>query len=182
MNPKQLKEFQELLFEMTTSESLRRHCRTVQLVMESYAKELKENEEEWSITGLLHDADYEKYPQEHPKIICSILQKMGFEKIAYAISCHYSKWNNIPKSKLDKALWACDEITGFIVACAQVNPDGINGVEYHAVLKKLKQKKFAASIDRDEINRSCLAFEISIENHIRFILQVLKKNRQELKI
>ena len=85
----------------------------------------EEDKEEWAVAGLLHDADYEAFPDEHPAIIVRKLREMGEEKIAHAISAHYTKWQVPYETLLDKALLACDELTGFIVACCQVRPDGI---------------------------------------------------------
>ena len=92
---------------------------SVGLIMEAYAKKLKEDIEEYYIAGILHDADYEKFPDKHPNIIVDKLYKMNENKIAHAISCHYSKWNIKCKNNLDKYLLACDELTGFIVACSK---------------------------------------------------------------
>src|SRR5690606_21868252 len=98
------KEARDLLFEMTKGDSLRRHARTVELVMEAYAKKLGENEEEWAIAGLLHDADYEAWPEEHPGRIVGMLRERGMDKIAHAISAHYTKWAVPYETLLDKAL------------------------------------------------------------------------------
>ncbi|MEQ6167509.1 HD domain-containing protein [Ekhidna sp. MALMAid0563] len=114
------KEARSILESMTEGDSLLRHARTVELVMEAYAEKFGEDTEEWAITGMLHDADYEKFPDEHPNRIVAMLRKKGEEKIAHAISAHYTKWNVPYETTLDKALLACDELTGFIVACCQV--------------------------------------------------------------
>ncbi|MCX2741122.1 HD domain-containing protein [Pontibacter anaerobius] len=116
------KEARAILENMTKSDSLLRHARTVELVMRAYAAKLGENEEYWGITGLLHDADYEAYPDQHPNVIVSQLRERGEEEIAHAISAHYTKWGVPYNTLLDKALLACDEITGFVVACAQLQP------------------------------------------------------------
>ena len=133
-------EAKEILNSLTISESLRRHARSVELVMEAYAKKLDEDVEEWAIAGMLHDADYEKYPDQHPNVIVNMLNERGEEKIAHAISAHYTKWKVPHITMLDKALIACDEITGFIIACSHVRPDKINGLTAKSVVKKLKQK------------------------------------------
>lgn len=110
--------------------------RTIELVMEAYAEKLGEDQEQWAIAGLLHDADYETYPDQHPNVIVEKLRALGEEKIAHAISAHYTKWKVPYTSMLDKALLACDELTGFIVACCQVRPDGITSLETKSVIKK----------------------------------------------
>src|SRR4051812_45749722 len=122
-------EAQQILESMTKSASLLRHMRTVELVMEAYASKLGEDKEEWAITGLLHDADYEAFPEQHPNVIVDKLRSLGLEKIAHAISAHYTKWGVSYDTSLDKALLATDELTGFIVACAQIRPDGIATLE-----------------------------------------------------
>lgn len=175
-------EARALLKSMTESISLLRHMRTIELVMEAYAEKLNENKDEWAIAGLLHDADYEAFPEKHPQVIMAKLADMGEEKIAHAISAHYTKWNVPYDSMLDKALVACDELTGFIVACCQVRPDGISSLETKSVVKKLKDKGFAAKVERDEVYKGAELLGVDLAVHISFIIEVLKKNRAELGI
>jgi predicted hydrolase (HD superfamily) len=177
-----LTEARQMLANLTKSASLLRHMRTVELVMEAYAEKFGENKEEWAVTGLLHDADYEAYPDEHPNVIVKKLRDMGEEKIAHAISAHYTKWNVPYTSTLDKALLACDEITGFIVACCQVRPDGIATLEPKSVIKRLKDKGFAAKVDREEVYKGVELLGVELTDHIQFIIDVLRKNRVELGI
>ena len=172
----------QILADLTKSASLLRHMRTVELVMEAYAEKLGEDKTEWAITGLLHDADYEAYPDQHPNIIVEKLRKMGEEKIAHAISAHYTKWNVPYTNQLDKALLAVDELTGFIVACSQVRPDGISTLEPKSVIKRLKDKGFAAKVERDEVQKGVALFGVDLTEHIQFIIDVLKKNKTELGI
>ena len=167
---------------MTKSESLLRHMRTIELVMEAYAEKLGEDKDEWSIAGLLHDADYEAFPDQHPQLIVEKLRSLGEEKIAYAISAHYTKWNIPYETLLDKALLACDELTGFIVACSQVRPEGISSLETKSVVKKLKDKGFAAKVDREEVYKGAELLGVDLAEHISFIIEVLKKNKEELKL
>lgn len=171
-----------ILVEMTKSQSLLRHMRSIELVMEAYAKKLGEQEDEWAIAGLLHDADYEAFPQQHPNIIVNKLRDVGEEKIAHAISAHYTKWNVPYISTLDKALLACDELTGFIIACCQVRPDGISSLETKSVVKKLKDKSFAAKVERDEVYKGVELFGVELADHITFIIEVLRENKEELGI
>ena len=175
-------EAKQLLESMTSSASLLRHMRTVQLVMEAYAEKLNENKDEWSVAGLLHDADYEAFPEQHPHVIVDKLRTMGEDKIAHAISAHYTKWNVPYDTTLDKALLACDELTGFIVACCQVRTDGITSLETKSVIKKLKDKGFAAKVDREEVYKGAELFGVDHEDHITLIIDVLRKNRAELGI
>jgi predicted hydrolase (HD superfamily) len=107
---------------------------------------------------------------------------MGEEVIAHAISAHYTKWNVSYNSLLDKALLACDELTGFIVACCQVRPDGINSLESKSVIKKLKDKSFAAKVERDEVYKGAELLGVDLNDHISFIITVLRNNKSELGI
>ncbi|HMI67233.1 MAG TPA: HD domain-containing protein [Cyclobacteriaceae bacterium] len=178
----QRSEAKSLLESMTQSTSLRRHMRTIELVMEAYAEKLGENKDEWAIAGLLHDADYEAYPDKHPAVIVEKLRTLGEERIAHAISAHYTHWNVPYDTLLDKALLACDELTGFIVACCQVRPDGITSLETRSVVKKLKDKGFAAKVDRDEVYKGAELFGVDLPEHIGFLIETLKKHREELGI
>jgi predicted hydrolase (HD superfamily) len=177
-----LSEARTILNEMTKSASLLRHMRTIELVMTAYAEKFGENTEEWAIAGLLHDADYEAFPEQHPGIIVEKLRGLGEEIIAHAISAHYTKWNVPYTNRLDKALLACDELTGFIVACCQVRPDGITTLEPKSVIKKLKDKGFAAKVERDEVYKGAELLGVDLQEHIGFIIDVLKKHREELSI
>jgi predicted hydrolase (HD superfamily) len=177
-----LTEARQLLNEMTKSASLLRHMRTVELVMEAYAEKLGEDKQQWAVAGLLHDADYEAHPEEHPGVIVQKLRDAGEEKIAHAISAHYTKWNVPYTNALDKALLACDEITGFIVACCHVRPDGIASLEPKSVIKRLKDKSFAAKVERDEVYKGAELLGVDLNEHIAFIIQVLRKNKEELGI
>ncbi len=175
-------EARTILSSMTQSASLLRHMRTIELVMEAYAEKLGQDKDAWAIAGLLHDADYEAWPEQHPAIIVEKLRSMGEEAIAHAISAHYTKWNVSYDTLLDKALLACDELTGFIVACAQVRPEGISTLETKSVVKKLKDKAFAAKVERDEVYKGTELFGVDLNEHIAFIIQVLKNNKEELGI
>ncbi|NDK56543.1 HD domain-containing protein [Pontibacter fetidus] len=175
-------EAQTILTQMTTSESLLRHARTVELVMEAYANKLGEDTSKWAITGLLHDADYQAYPDQHPNVIVNLLRERGEDEIAHAISAHYTHWGVPYDTLLDKALLACDELTGFIVACAQIRPQRLEGLEAKSVVKKLGQKSFAASVDRDEVRIGAELFGVDMQEHIAFIIAVLQQNQHELQL
>lgn len=177
-----LPEAREILNQMTKSASLLRHMRSIELVMTAYAEKLGENKDEWAIAGLLHDADYEAFPDRHPAVIVEKLKEMGEEKIAHAISAHYTKWNVPYTTLLDKALLACDELTGFTIACCQVRPDGISTLEAKSVIKKLKDKGFAAKVERDEVYKGAELFGVELADHISFIINVLRNNKEELGI
>lgn len=172
----------EILTDLTKNQSLLRHMRTLELVMEAYAEKYGEDKDTWAIAGLLHDADYEAHPEKHPQVIVEKLKMLGEESIAHAISAHYTKWNVPYETRLDKALLASDELTGFIVACCQVRPDGITTLEVKSVIKKLKDKGFAAKVERDEVYKGVELLGVDLPEHIAFIIEVLKKNREELGI
>lgn len=177
-----LEQARQILHNLTKSASLLRHMRTVELVMSAYAEKFGEDKEKWAVAGLLHDADYEAYPDEHPDVIVKLLRDKGEEKIAHAISAHYTKWNVPYTNTLDKALLAVDELTGFIVACSQVRPDGIATLEPKSVIKRLKDKNFAAKVDREEVHKGAELLGVDLTEHIQFIIDVLRKNREELGI
>ena len=178
----QRKEAENILNEMTSGESLLRHARSVELVMEAYAGKFNEDPEEWAIAGMLHDADYEAWPDEHPNRIVRKLYDLGEDKIAHAISAHYTKWNVPYETTLDKALLACDELTGFIIACCHVRPEGISTLTPKSVKKKLKSAGFAAKVDREEISKGIELLGVDETEHIQFIIDVLRKNKEELDI
>jgi predicted hydrolase (HD superfamily) len=175
-------EARTILSSMTKNVSLMRHMRTIELVMEAYAEKLGEDKDKWANAGLLHDADYEAYPDQHPNVIVEKLKGMDETDIAHAISAHYTKWNVPYNSQLDKYLLASDELTGFIVACAQVRPEGISTLEPKSVIKKLKDKGFAAKVERDEVYKGTEMIGVPLDQHIAFIIDVLKRNKEELGI
>lgn len=176
----QIKEAEIILNSMTENASLKRHALSVALVMRAYAELHSEDATEWYVTGLLHDADYEKWPEEHPNRIVKLLSEKGENRIAHAISAHYTHWGMAYDTLLDKALIACDELTGFIIACCQVRPDGIATLETNSVKKKLKSKGFAASVDRNEIDAGCQLLGVTLDDHIGFIIKVLNQHKEEL--
>lgn len=173
-------EAEAILASMTQSPSLLRHMKTVAWVMEAYANHFGENEDEWYVAGLLHDADYEAFPDQHPSVIVTRLRQLGENRIANAIAAHYTKWNQPYETRLDKALLACDELTGFIVACCQVRPDGLIGLEPKSVIKKLKDKGFAAKVERDEVYQGAERLGVELTAHIAFIIQALRAHAHEL--
>ena len=175
-------EAKEILASMTKGDSLLRHARSVELVMEAYAVKYDEDPEEWAVTGMLHDADYEAWPDEHPNRIVKQLQDLGENKIAHAISAHYTQWNVPYDTTLDKALLACDELTGFIIACCHVRPEGISTLTPKSVKKKLKTAKFAAKVDRYEIQTGIDLLGVDQTEHIQFIIDVRNAHKEELDI
>jgi predicted hydrolase (HD superfamily) len=168
----------------TSNPSLLGHARSVEIVMRAAAAKYGENAdaEVWGITGLIHDADYDQWPEEHPRRIVDWLREQGEEDIAYAVSFHQTAWNLPPKSRMDKALLACDELTGFVVACCLVRPDGIASLEPRSVKKKLKDKGFAAKVDREIIKRSVELLGADFDQHIQFVIDALRPHADELGI
>jgi len=172
----------EILDDMIKNPSLHRHCLSVGMVMEAYAKKLGEDADEWYITGVLHDADYEMYPDKHPNIIVEKMRSMGEEKIAHAISAHYTKWNVPYNTLLDKALLACDELTGFIIAAALIRPTKLEGLSAKSVKKKFKNPKFAAGVERDEVMKGVELMNVDFTEHINLIVSVLQAHDAELEL
>ncbi len=171
------------LCEWTETESLRRHARAVELVMRAAAHRYgagAADEERWGVAGMLHDADYEKWPAEHPQRIVSWLRERGEEEVAHAISAHYTRWNVPYESALDRALLACDELTGFTMACCLVRPDGIATLEPSSVVKRLKDKRFAASVERAEVYAGVELLAVDLAEHIAFIIGALRPHAGEL--
>lgn len=171
-----------ILEEMTKTDSLLRHARSVELVMRALAKHFEEDEEKFGIVGLLHDADYEKYPEQHPSVIVQKLEDMGESELAHAIKGHYTKWNIPRNSILDKSIVAADELTGFIVAAALIRPSKLEGMGAKSVLKKLKSKSFAASVDREEVRKGAELLGWDLRTLIEFIIPVLYEYREELNL
>jgi len=171
-----------ILEEMTKTPSLLRHARSVEIVMQALAKHFGEDEEKYSVVGLLHDADYEKYPEEHPNIIVKKLEEMGETDIAHAIAGHYTKWNVPRNSLLDKCIVAADELTGFIIAAALIRPTKIEGMKAKSVLKKFKTKTFAAKVDREEVRKGAELLGWELRDLVAFIIPVLQEHKEELEI
>jgi putative nucleotidyltransferase with HDIG domain len=167
-----------LLCEYTQSESLRKHALAVEACMRAYARKFGEDEEKFAVTGLLHDFDYEKYPsaQEHPFVGNKILGERGYpEDIRRAILSHADYAQVKRESNLEKALFACDELAGFITATALVKPGkSLAEVEAKSVRKKMKDKAFARSVSRDDIVQGASELGIDLEEHIAFCIEAMK--------
>jgi putative nucleotidyltransferase with HDIG domain len=173
-----------LVCEYTQSESLRRHMLAVECAVRAYAKKFHADESLWGIVGLLHDFDYERWPNppDHPLQGAKILREQGYpEEVIYAICSHADYLPDYPrKSQLDKTLYACDELSGFIVAVAQVRPEGLQGMSTSSVKKKLKNKAFAAAVHRDDITRGAEDLEVPLDEHIQFVADALAANAVEI--
>jgi len=172
------------LTEWTETDSLRKHARAVEIVMRAAASEYGDgaDAEEWGIAGMLHDADYEKWPDEHPNRIVAWLREKGEEQKAHAISAHFTQWGVPYESQLDRALVACDELTGFIVACCLIRPDGVATLTSKSVKKRLKSKSFAAKVDREEVRKGAELLGVDLGAHIDFVIGALREHAEELDI
>ncbi len=176
---------EEQLRAWTKTESLRKHARAVEIVMRQAAKVYggeDADEERWAVTGLLHDADYEQWPNEHPRRIVDWLEEQGEVEIAYAVSFHQTKWGLPPKTVMDRALLACDELAGFVIACCLVRPEGVATLKPKSVKKKLKDKAFAAKVDRQIIHDAVELLGVDPGEHIQFVIDALKPHADELGI
>ncbi len=173
-----------LLTEFTQSESLRKHALAVESCMRAYARKFGEDEEKWSITGLLHDFDYERYPtaEEHPFMGEKILAERGYpEDIRRAILSHAQYSGVTRESKMEKTLFACDELAGFIMACAMVKPSkSLAEVEAKSVKKKMKDKAFARAVNRSDITEGAADLGVDLEEHIAFCVDAMRSVADEL--
>src|ERR671914_2432486 len=147
----------QLFCEWTESDSLRKHALAVEAAMRAYARRYGEDEERWAVTGLVHDLDYERYPDletGHPRYALKELEERGYpQEVIDAVAGH-AEFMGVPReTQMAKTLFAVDELSGFIAACALVRPTGIEGMRTKSVRKKLKQPSFAAAVDRDGIQR-----------------------------
>jgi predicted hydrolase (HD superfamily) len=172
----------EQLHAWTKNPSLLNHARSVEIVMRAAAVRYGQgaDPERWGLAGLLHDADYDQWPDEHPQRIVDWLKAQGEEDLAYAVAFHQTKWGLPPKSDMDKALLACDELAGFIIACGLVRPDGLATLEPKSVKKKLKDKAFAAKVDREIIRTSIDVLGADFDEHLRFVIAALQPHAEEL--
>ncbi len=170
----------ELLSEFTKSESLRKHALAVETLMRAYAEKYGEDRELWGIVGLLHDFDYEMYPTmpDHPNKGAEILRQRGYpEDVVYAISSHVGELNIPRHNLLCKAIYACDELAGFLVASALVRPGkSIVGLEARSVRKKLKDKAFARAVNREDIYKGAEELGVDLDEHITFCIHAMEAN------
>ncbi len=174
----------KLLTEYTQSESLRKHALAVEACMRAYARKLGGDEELWGLVGLIHDFDYERWPsaEDHPYRGNEILQERGCsEEIRRAIMSH-AEYSGVPRvTPLEKALFACDELAGFLTACALVKPGkSLVEVEAKGVKKKMKDKAFARSVSRDDITNGAADLGVDLEEHIAFCIEAMKAIATEL--
>lgn len=173
-----------LLRQYTQSESLIRHMLAVEAAVRAYAVHFGEDAEKWATVGLLHDFDYERWPDppDHPLKGAEILKQHGYpDDVIYAIKSHADYLTDCPRvSRLDKTLYACDELCGFIVACALMRPERLGGMTPKSVRKKLKTSSFAAAVNRDDITRGAADLGVDLNEHIAFVIAALQPIAAEL--
>ena len=174
----------ELVCEWTESDSLRKHVLGVEAAMVAYAREYGEDEELWAATGILHDLDYEKYPDlgsGHPRIALEELRKLGYpDELIDAVAGHATYLGVPRETKLSTTLFAVDELSGFIAACAMVRPTGIVGLTPKSVKKKLKQPSFAAGVNRAEVREGAEELGEDFDEHVAFVIGAMEERADEL--
>jgi putative nucleotidyltransferase with HDIG domain len=170
--------------EYTQSESLRKHMLAVEACMRAYARKFGEDEEKWAITGLLHDFDYEKYPtpEEHPFVGARILEERGYpDDVRRAILSHADYSGVKRETSMEKVLYACDELAGLITASTLVKPSrSLTEVDAKSVRRKMKDKAFARSVNRDDIINGAADLGVDLEEHIAFCIDAMKAIADEL--
>jgi putative nucleotidyltransferase with HDIG domain len=173
-----------LLCEWTQGESLRRHALAVEAAMRAYARRLGGDEELWGATGLLHDLDYERYPSledGHPRYAMRELEEKGYPpELVRAVASH-AEYLGVPReTPMEKSLFAVDELSGFVLACAYVRPDGLMGMTPKSVRKKMKSASFAAAVSRDDLRRGAEGLGIDFDDHVEVAIAALAARSAEL--
>jgi putative nucleotidyltransferase with HDIG domain len=174
----------ELFCEWTASDSLRKHALAVEAAMRAYARRYGEDEELWAVTGLVHDLDYERYPDlntGHPRYALQELRERDYpQEVIDAVAGH-AEFMGVPRETwMAKALYAVDEMSGFITACALVRPTGIVGMKPKSVRKKMKQPSFAAAVPRDQLERAADELGVELNEHIQVVIDALAEHAAEL--
>jgi putative nucleotidyltransferase with HDIG domain len=174
----------DLLCEWTESDSLRRHMLAVEAAMRAYAPRFDGDVELWGLTGLLHDLDYERYPNlenGHPRYAMRELEDRGYPpELVRAIATHADYLGVERISPMEKTLYAVDELSGFILACAYVRPERLQGMTAKSVRKKLKQPSFAAAVGRDELYEGAAELGVDFDEHVTFVIEALAARSDEL--
>ena len=175
-----------LFCEWTESPSLRKHVLAVEAAMRAYARKFGEDEELWGVTGILHDLDYERHPDletGHPRIALGELEARGYPpELVRAVASHATFLGVSRDSPMEKTLFAVDELSGFIMACAYVRPTGIHGMTPKSVKKKLKTPAFAAAVNRDELREGAEALGVDFDEHLAFVIAALEAQADELEL
>ena len=175
-----------LFCEWTESPSLRKHVLAVEAAMRAYARRFGEDEELWGITGILHDLDYEKHPDletGHPRIALAELERLGYPpELVRGVASHATYLGVSRDSQMEKTLFAVDELSGFIMACAYVRPTGIHGLTPKSVKKKMKTPAFAAAVNRDELREGAEALGVDFDEHLAFVIAALEEHSEALEL
>jgi putative nucleotidyltransferase with HDIG domain len=174
----------DLLCEWTESDSLRRHMLAVEAAMRAYARRYDEDEELWGLTGLLHDLDYERYPDletGHPRQALEELERLGYPpELVRGVASHADFLGVSRDSLMEKTLFAVDELCGFILAVAYVRPEGLDGMTPKSVKKKLKQPSFAAAVSRDDVRLGAEGLGVDFDEHLAFVIDALAASPHDL--
>jgi predicted hydrolase (HD superfamily) len=173
------------LYEWTDSPALRNHARGVEASMRRTAHRYgagAADEPRWAIAGLLHDADYDRWPEEHPRRIVAWLREQGEPEVAQAVVAHYDPAHVPELTPLDRALLACDELTGFVMACCLVRPEGIHSLTPSSVKQKLKDRSFAAKVKREDVSGGVERLGVNLDEHIQLVIDALTPHAEALGI
>lgn len=173
----------DLLHEYTLTEPLRRHALAVEAALAAYARKWGEDEETWSVVGLLHDFDYERYPEypDHPQKGSEILREKGMSEELRRVIMSHVPATGIPRdTRLAQALFACDELCGFIMAAAVIRPNKIADLEVSSIKKKLKDKAFARAVSREDITAGAEALGVPLDEHIGFVIGAMRERSAAL--
>ncbi len=174
----------DLLTEWVSSTSLRRHMLAVEAAMRAYAPRFNGDVELWGATGLLHDLDYERYPSledGHPRYAVKELERLDYPRELVRAVASHADFMGVPReSPMEKTLYAVDELSGFILACAYVRPEGLEGMTPKSVKKKLKQPSFAAAVGREEIRQGAEDLGVDFDEHLAFVIAALGERSDEL--
>jgi predicted hydrolase (HD superfamily) len=171
-----------LLEQWVDNDGLRNHMRSVEAAMRWYARRNGADEDEWGLAGLLHDLDWEKYPDEHPLRAVDELRRLGYpESVLHAILAHRPDFTNTPpESELDRMLLACDEITGLVTATALMRPTGIEDMAAKSVKKKMKDAAFARGVNRDDVRHGAELIGVELDQHIQNVIEAMRGIAPEL--
>lgn len=173
----------DLMHAWVESLSLRRHMYSVEAAMRAYARRFGQDEDLFGIAGLLHDFDYEKHPDDHPLSGVEVLRERGYpDELVHAVLAHNSARTGVaPESLLDRTLHACDEVTGLITAAALVRPSrSVTDLEAKSVMKKFKDRAFAAGVDREDVTVAAAALDVELREHVQFVIEAMRGAAAEL--
>ncbi len=174
----------QLLNEYTKSDSLLKHAMGVEAAVRGYARKFGEDEDAWGVVALLHDFDYERWPtpEDHPFRGCEILRKKGYPEWVMRAILSHAEYSGVPReSRLEKTLWACDEMAGFITAAALVRPSkSVLDLEPASVMKRMKDKAFARAVKRDDLRKGAEELELPLEEHIANVIAFIRERADAL--